>query len=91
MIFKTILYSVLSASTLAAIIAKIQTIINPPHTHFGPGFVIVMLVGIATTTAFVCSVVAAFIWRSSLKTNWLKIVIGITIIAQIVILGFIFT
>jgi hypothetical protein len=89
LIAKTVLCSILSAGALAALTAKIGTMINPPHAHLGVGWVVILFAGYAVVTAFVCSLIGALIWKSSLDTNWLKIVIGAVSIAEIIVLAFI--
>ncbi len=88
LVAKTILCSILSAGAIAAIIAKIETMINPPHAHLGAGMVVMLLVGYAVVAAFVCSLIGSLVWKSSLDTNWLKIVIGAVSIAEILVLAF---
>ncbi len=89
LIAKTVLCSVVSAGVIAAILAKIETMINPPHAHLGVGMVVMLLAGYAVVAAFVCSLIGALIWRNSLDTNWLKVVIGAVAIAESVVLAFI--
>ena len=89
LIAKTVLCSVVSAGVLAAITAKINTMISPPHAHLGVGMVVMLFVGYAVVTAFVCSLIGALIWKDSLDVNWLKIAIGAAIVGEIVVLAFI--
>ena len=89
LIAKTVLCSIVSAAAVAAITAKINTMISPPHAHLGEGMVVMLFVGYAVVTAFVCSIIAALVLRNSLDVNWLKIAIGAAIVGEIVVLGFI--
>ncbi len=88
LIAKTVLCSILSAGVIAAILAKIETMINPPHAHLGVGMVVMLLTGYAVVAAFVCSLIGVFIWRNSLDINWLKVVIGAVSIAEVLVLAF---
>jgi hypothetical protein len=90
LIAKTVLCSVVSAAALAALTAKIETMINPPHAHLGVGMVILFFVGCAVVTSFVSSLIGSLMWKGSLDTNWLKVVIGAVSIAEIVVLFFVF-
>ena len=42
-----------------------------------------------TLLAFVCSLIGSLIWKDSLDTNWLKIVMRAVAIAETVVLAFI--